>query len=98
MFGQDAVQKSYPLPQRRRGWGRILLLTFALVILSAKLAYGSGPVAVDRVVVAPGDSVWSIAASRFRDDPRRHVADIMAANHLQSPVLVPGETLVIPRQ
>jgi LysM repeat protein len=98
MFGQDAVQRSYPLPQRRRGWGRIVLLALALVLLSARLAYGSGPVAVDRVVVAPGDSVWSIAASRFSDDPRRHVADIMAANHLRSPVLVPGETLVIPRQ
>lgn len=98
MFVQDGVRKSYPRPRRRRGWGWILALTVVLLIASGRLAYGSGPVAMDTVVVAPGDTVWGIASSHYSGDPRARIAEIMAANHLSSPVLVPGETLRIPRQ
>jgi LysM repeat protein len=98
MFGQDTVRYAYPRPQRRRGWGRIVLLALVLMVASARFAYGSGPVATDRVVVAPGDTVWSIAANHFSGDPRPHVDEIMARNHLSSPVLVPGESLLVPRQ
>jgi len=98
MFGQDGVRHAYPRSQGRRGWGRIVLLALVLMVASARFAYGSGPVAADRVVVAPGDTVWSIAASHFGGDPRPHVDEIMARNHLRSPVLVPGESLLVPRQ
>ena len=53
---------------------------------------------MDSVVVAQGDTVWGIAASHFQGDPRPHVEAILAANHLVSPVLTPGQTLRIPRQ
>ena len=66
MFGQDGVRNRYPRPHRRRGWGRIVVLAAALVLATGRLAYGSGPPASDRVVVAPGDTVWSIAAARLR--------------------------------
>lgn len=98
MFVQDGVQLSYPRPRRRRGWGRILVVTAILLIATARLAYGSGPVASDTVVVAPGDTVWSIASAHFPGDPRPHVQEILVANHLGSPTLTPGQTLRIPRQ
>jgi nucleoid-associated protein YgaU len=98
MFGQDAVRNAYPRPRQRRGWGRVLVLTGALLLVSGRLAYGSGPVVADTLVVAPGDTVWAIAASHYRGDPRPHVEEILAVNHLSSPVLTPGQTLRIPRQ
>lgn len=88
---------AYPRPRRRRGWGRVILLASALMIASARLAYGSGPVHYDRVVVAPGDTVWSIAAAHFRGDPREHIEAILAANRLGSPTVTPGQTLLIPQ-
>lgn len=98
MFGQDRVQNAYPRPQRRRGYGRILILSAALVLATGRLAYGSGPVPADTVVVHPGDTIWSIAASRFAGDPRPHIDEILAANRLSSPTLTPGQTLRIPRE
>ena len=98
MFGQGGVQYAYPRPRRRRGWGRIALVAVALAIVTGRVAYGSGPVATQTVVVAPGDTVWSIAASRFAGDPRPHVAAILVANHLRSPILTPGETLRVPQE
>src|SRR5919201_4630499 len=98
MFVQDGVRKAYPRPRRRRGWGRMLVLATVLAIATARIAYGSGPTATDRVVVRPGDTVWSIAASHYQGDPRPHVEAILAANHLGSPMVSPGQTLQIPRE
>lgn len=97
MFVQDGAKNLYPHPQRRRGWGRILLLATALVIATGRFAYGSGPVVANTVVVAPGDTVWSIAAAHYRGDPRPHVEAILQVNHLSSPLLTPGQSLMIPR-
>ena len=98
MFVQDGAQHSYPRPQRRRGWGRILVLTAALLLVSGRLAYGSGPARTDTVVVTPGDTVWSIAATHYRGDPRPHVEAILQANRLQTPLLTPGQALQLPRE
>jgi LysM repeat protein len=65
-------------------------------VLSAQLAYGSSPARYDRVVVAPGDTLWGIAAEHYGGDPRARVDQIMRANHLASPTLVPGQTLRVP--
>jgi len=97
MFVQDGARHSYPRPQRRRGWGRILVLTTALLLVTGRLAYGSGPIHSHRVVVAPGDTVWSIATAHYRGDPRPHVEAILAANGLATPILRPGQALQLPR-
>lgn len=97
MFVQDGVQLSYPRPRRRRGLGRVVVLAAILLLATGRLAYGSGPVASDSVVVAPGDTVWSIAAARYGGDPRPHVEEILVVNHLASPTLTPGQTLRLPR-
>jgi len=97
MFVQDGARHSYPRPQRRRGRGRILVLTTALLLVTGRLAYGSGPIHSDSVVVAPGDTVWSIATAHYGGDPRPHVEAILAANGLATPILRPGQALQLPR-
>jgi LysM repeat protein len=97
MFVQDGARHVYPRPQRRRGWGRILVLTAALLLATGRLAYGSGPAHSDRVVVAPGDTIWSIASTHYRGDPRPHVEAILVANRLATPLLRPGQALQLPR-
>ena len=98
MFGQDGGRYRYPRPRRRRGWGRVLVLAAGLLLATGRLAYGSGPVSSDRVVVAPGDTVWSIAAAHYPGDPRPHVAAILDANRLATPLLTPGQSLQLPRE
>jgi nucleoid-associated protein YgaU len=98
MFVQDGARHGYPRPQRRRGWGRVIVLAAALLLVTGRLAYGSGPVARDRVVVEPGDTIWSIAAAHYRGDPRPHVEAILQANRLQTPLLRPGQALQLPRE
>ncbi len=98
MFVQDGVRNAFPRPQRRRGWGRILVLAGVLLLATGRLAYGSGPAANDRVVVEPGDTVWSIAATHYRGDPRPHVEAILQANRLTTPLLKPGQALQLPRE
>jgi len=98
MFVQDGHRNYYARPQRRRGWGRVVVLAAALVLATARLAYGSGPMATDRVVVAPGDTVWSIATAHYPGDPRPHVAAILEANQLSTPLLTPGQALLLPRE
>lgn len=97
MFAVDVAPKPYLQPARRgRGWGRVLLLAAALLIVSAQLAYGNTPARYDQVVVGEGDTLWSIAQAHYQGDPRPRVDQIMRINHLASPTLVPGETLRIP--
>ena len=97
MFVNDLAPKAYLRPARRgRGWGRVVLLAMGLLVLSAQLAYGSSPARFDRVVVAPGDTLWGIAAEHYGGDPRARVDQIIRVNHLASPTLVPGQTLRIP--
>ncbi len=98
MFVQDGARHAYPRPQRRRGWGRILVLTAVLLVAAGRLAYGSGPFRADTVVVGPGDTVWSIATAHYGGDPRPHVEAILAANRLATPLLQPGQALQLPRE
>jgi LysM repeat protein len=98
MFVQDGARNVFPRPRHRRGWGRVVLVAAVLAIATARLAYGSGPVATDQVVVEPGDTLWSIAASHYHGDPRPHVEAILQLNHLDSPRLLPGQALRLPRE
>ena len=74
-----------------------MLLTLALLLASVRLAYGSGGGHQDRVVVGAGDSLWTIAESHYTGDPRSRVDAIMAVNHLSSPNLTPGQSLLLPQ-
>jgi nucleoid-associated protein YgaU len=79
---------------------RIFGLAVALAVL-AVLALGaarpsSGGGAERRYVVRPGDTLWAIAANRYSGDPRRAVWRIEQRNRLSTPLLVPGEILILP--
>lgn len=77
-----------------------LVLVFALPVVWASRVYTSSPPHYSRVVVQPGDTVWSLVARRT--DPGGDINEVaygvMAANHLESGTpLRPGQILLIPR-
>jgi LysM repeat protein len=52
---------------------------------------------VQSVVVQPGDTLWSVATSLDGDgDVRAVVDEIQQLNGLDSEVLLPGQTLLLP--
>jgi nucleoid-associated protein YgaU len=54
-------------------------------------------VGVSSVVVEPGDTLWSIAASAADGDDVRDVVDrIQELNRLEGSGLVPGQVLLLP--
>jgi LysM repeat protein len=79
---------------------RAFLVLGALLFLSAacaRAAWGSTPTAYDTVTVQAGDSVWTIAAQRYPSaDTRDKVGEIMSANGLHDPTLLPGQRLRVP--
>ena len=86
----------------RRGRVVVFLLAF-LVLAAAALVLAGGsvatsePEATETVVVAPGQTLWSIASehSEGRDvrDAMDHLVDL---NDLDTPVLAAGQRLVVP--
>ena len=78
-------------------FGKILMLA-ALVLIAwaflARASQGAGPTV--RYTVKPGDTLWSIATSRYAGDPRDAIYRIDRRNHLGGSVIVPGQTLVLP--
>ena len=47
-------------------------------------------------VVAPYDTLWSIATAHYAGDPREAVWRLRERNRLRTTVLVPGQRLVLP--
>ncbi len=78
-------------------FGKILMLA-ALVLIAwaflARASQGAGPTV--RYTVKPGDTLWSIATSRYAGDPRDAIYRIDRRNHLGGSVIVPGQTLLLP--
>jgi hypothetical protein len=77
-----------------------LVLVFALPAIWGARIYTSSPVHYDRVVVRPGDTVWSLVASRVPTgaDVAEAAYNVAVANHLQAGApLHPGQTLLLPR-
>ena len=94
-----------PLRSRRPGAvsriaARALLVALVVLMVGlslARIAHGGSPAPDTTVVVQPGDTLWSIAASHYpADDVRVRVDDIEQANRLRSPVIEVGQTLRLP--
>ncbi len=95
---------------RRLVWASAVLLLIAL-ITPVLLAVASGAqagnhgvppstvrAAMRQVVVKPGQSLWSIAVNAEpQADPRVVIQQIMDFNALGSQVVVPGESLWVPK-
>ncbi len=70
-----------------------LLLTL-VVAIAANRSQGAGP--AQAYVVRPYDTLWAIAASHYAGDPREAIDRIERANGLASPLIRPGQQLVLP--
>jgi nucleoid-associated protein YgaU len=88
--------------RRMRAIERRVLLALAgalvLLVLLGNVVYGGSSGGTQTVTVAPGDTVWGIAASHYPDDAdlRQRVDDIVSINHIRGGSLVPGQALTIP--
>jgi LysM repeat protein len=72
----------------------ILALLLAMALSLARPSQGAG--AESRYVVQSGDTLWSIAATRYSGDPRKAVWRIEQRNGLAGRPLQPGTVLVLP--
>ena len=97
-----APQDAPALHLTRRGRRAVAALVLALGAAMVWLAAHSAPAAVAprsgpapaSVTVAPGDTLWSIAARVAPGtDPRAEVDTLQRLNHLAGPALVPGQVL-----
>lgn len=79
----------------------LLAVTLLLLVPGLARARGNGPARPPaasgiRYVVAPGDTLWSIATRVAPGrDPRPLIDRLQAVNHLRGP-LQAGQTLIIP--
>ncbi|UZN04918.1 LysM peptidoglycan-binding domain-containing protein [Cellulomonas sp. S1-8] len=90
-------------PLRLTARGRVVVWALGLVLAggAAAAAQADGPAAgtqVQRVVVAPGDTLWGIAAdvASPHEDVRDVVLQLIALNELPSGGLQAGQTIVVP--
>ena len=81
-------------------WARLTLTLTALTavaVVTLSLTAGSGSTAMVDVTVAPGDTLWSIAARAAPDrDPRGVIDEIRQLNDLPGTVLPVGVVLRVP--
>ena len=88
--------------------GKVVLLLLVTLIswfgwsgFSTEPAYSEpGAMEVQTYTVHPGDTLWSYAAdiTPANQDVSQRVDEIMQLNHLDSPVLHPGQVIVVPQQ
>ena len=72
----------------------LVAVTAFLALSAARPSSGAGP---ERAyTVRSGDTLWSIASSRYGGDPRAAVWEIQHRNHLDGGLLVPGTVLRLP--
>jgi len=78
-------------------FARILVLVLVVAVAWAVVARASTAAGPDRVyTVKPGDTLWSIATSRYGGDPRSGVWKIEQRNGLSGRPLVAGARIVLP--
>jgi hypothetical protein len=82
----------------------VLALLFAATVAfvlasgsSANAEQGGTPIATERIVVTPGQTLWQIAADRADDGEVRAMIDsIEKLNALEEPMLYAGQELYLP--
>jgi LysM repeat protein len=101
-IGLDCVRIQARIPAPWRLPRRIALVLGLVAILSlvlAQVVHGASGAGPTQVVVRPGDTLWSIAATHYPNaDPRQEIAAIQQANHLRTADVYAGERLTLPGQ
>ena len=78
-------------------FARILVLVLVVAVAWAVVARASTAAGPERLyTVKPGDTLWSIATSRYGGDPRSGVWKIEQRNGLSGRQLVAGTRIVLP--
>lgn len=72
----------------------VLFATFLGWSLMTRTVDGAGP--PHTYIVKRGDTLWTIAASRYAGDPREGVWKLQRQNHLAGTTLTPGQKLNVP--
>lgn len=74
-----------------------MIVALVLLLATSVMAAGPEPVTVD-YRVRPGDTLWTIAEYVVADegDVRGTIAEIRDLNGLESSVIDPGQTLIVP--
>jgi LysM repeat protein len=79
-------------------FGRIVLIALVVTFfgwsLLTRTSEGAGKAQV--YVVHPGDTLWSIAATRYAGDPREGIWKLQRRNDLAGTTITPGQRLVLP--
>ena len=76
---------------------RLLTVALVAIVAWAVVARSSEGAGQERsYVVRPGDTLWSIAATRYAGDPRAGVWTIRTRNGLSGSVIRPGQRLALP--
>ena len=75
-----------------------LSLAVTLPALSGTMLHAASPATFSTVTVQTGDNLWKIAETRTANggDVQAVIDQIIAANHLGSASLVPGQRLKLP--
>jgi LysM repeat protein len=77
---------------------RLVTVALIAVVAWAVLAGRSDSAGPERAyVVAPGDTLWTIAATNYAGDPREAIWEIRERNGLEGTLIAPGQRLVLPR-
>lgn len=78
----------------------LMIISVVIIPLTGYVAKGSNTVKYTKVIVYPGDTLWSIASNHneSKADIRKIIHKIRKANNLDSAVIMPGQELVIPLQ
>lgn len=78
-------------------FARIVIVLVIAVLVWAALARDTGAGPTPHVYrVHAGDTLWSIAVSRYGGDPRAGVWKVQQANGLTGSTIVPGQRLLLP--
>ena len=82
----------------RRIWLAGIMIAASLVVGAHTVSAGqSHPAPAVSYQVRSGDTLWTIAATLQPAKDRREVVyDLIKANHLGSPTIMPGQTLHLP--
>lgn len=78
-------------------FARVGVVVSLLALAVAWAARGSRGAGREQVsIVRPGDTLWAIATVRYAGDPRAAIWRLSRRNRLASPLLRPGQRLVLP--
>ena len=72
----------------------VVFLAVFVALYAARPTRSAGPETA--YVVQPGDTLWTIAESRYDGDPRAAIWRIKERNELETSTLVPGLVLRLP--